>query len=308
MIGSPPLALLAPALEPALRLLGPLSLAAAALVALLVGMASWVWPRRPSWEEWVLAGRRRRQAAPPGAGSPGGWLAAAGSHLPRGLQARLRVELDRAGSGLTAEEFLGRNMAALAAAWLLVVALGSLGWAPLPLLLLAAGLPPLASAAWLVRATRRRRAGILDELPLLVDLMALEQTGGGIGSRRAMELVVARTTGPAAAILRDCLSRSATPGSPSLDGELEGAADHHRIPALQGLAAVVRIQRDEGIATGSPLGNLARGLRDRQRDRLTERGRRALISMLLPVAACILLPFILIVLFPAISQFGRAFS
>ncbi len=284
----------------------PLLLGAAGAAA-LAGLAGWMWPRKRTWGERVVSARRRRLQSGSGKASRPGWLTLAGGRLPTDLRERVRQELDRAGSGLGAEELLGRLLAAEATVLLLLTFLAlTMAW-PAQLLLVVA-LPPLMVAGGLQRSARRRRSAILGELPLLVDLMALEQAGGGIGARRAMELVVARSAGPAAAIIRDCLIRSATPGSPPLDGELERAAANCRVAALAALAAVVRIQRAEGIATGAPLGNLARGLRDRQRDRVTEEGRRALVAMLLPVAACILLPFILIVLFPAISQFGKAFS
>lgn len=282
-------------------------LVGAAAVAVLAALAGWTWPRRRTWGERVAAARRRRLQAPGSADPPRGWLAMAGGRLPRDLRARVRQSLERSGYELGAEELLGRLIAAEAIALVLATLLVLTMSLPVQLLAVVA-VPPLIVAGALQRSARRRRASILGELPLLVDLMALEQAGGGVGARRAMELVVARSAGPAAAIIRDCLTRSATPGSPPLDGELERAAAQYRLPAVAALAAVIRIQRAEGIATGAPLGNLARGLRDRQRDRVTEEGRRALVAMLLPVAACILLPFILIVLFPAISQFGKAFS
>ncbi len=282
-------------------------LVGAAAVAVLAALAGWTWPRRRTWGERVAAARRRRLQAPGSADPPRGWLARAGGRLPRHLRARVRQALDRSGYELGAEELLGRLIAAEAIALVLATLLVLSTSLPVQLLSVVA-VPPLIVAGALQRSARRRRASILGELPLLVDLMALEQAGGGVGARRAMELVVARSAGPAAAIIRDCLTRSATAGSPPLDGELERAAAQYRLATLAALAAVIRIQRAEGIATGAPLGNLARGLRDRQRDRVTEEGRRALVAMLLPVAACILLPFILIVLFPAITQFGKAFS
>jgi Flp pilus assembly protein TadB len=142
----------------------------------------------------------------------------------------------------------------------------------------------------------------------LVDLMALEQRGGGVGARAAIELVVNRLNGEAALLLRGCLTLSAMAGTPQLDRQLEGAADQLGIPALSALAAVVRVQREEGVAASSPLGQLASGLRDRQKDEMLTRGRRALVTMLLPVAFCILLPFLIIILYPALARLTTAFS
>jgi tight adherence protein C len=198
---------------------------------------------------------------------------------------------------------------------LLMVALGCLltalvldGVLPLNFAVLAAVAVPLVGAAEVGQRAGRRRRAILDQLPILVDLMALEQRGGGVGPRTAIELVVNRLEGDAAMLLRSCLTASATAGTPQLDRQLEMSGTQLDIAALSALAAAVRIQREEGIATSSPLGQLARGLRDRQRDDLLSRGRRALVTMLLPVALCILLPFVLIILYPAIERLSTAFG
>ncbi|HVC38513.1 MAG TPA: type II secretion system F family protein [Candidatus Dormibacteraeota bacterium] len=167
---------------------------------------------------------------------------------------------------------------------------------------------PLAVGGRLMQIASRRRRVIEDQLPILVDLMALEQGGGGVGARTAIELVVNRVEGEAALLLRECLTASATAGTPPLDRQLETVSDQLGIPALAALAAVVRIQREEGVSTASPLGQVARGLRDRQRDELMARGRRALVAMLLPVALCILLPFVIIILYPALARLSTAFS
>ncbi len=285
-----------------------LGLLGAVIAGLVTALLVAAWPHPSSWEDRVKAARRRRDNPLANQGPRGSWRTRAGAVWPRHLRSLVQAELERAGSRAPAEEYLGGQIVVEAVTALFLIVAASQGWLSVLGALALAAAPPAVSVLRLARAAAGYRTEIVSELPILVDLMALEQTGGGIGSRRAMELVVARTKGPATSLLRDCLSRSATPGSPALDDELELAAQRHRVPALTALAAVVRMQRQEGIAAGSPLANLARGLRDRQRDQLTERGRRALVSMLLPVAACILLPFILIVLYPAISQFGQVFS
>ncbi|MFZ0168393.1 MAG: hypothetical protein WA695_06950 [Candidatus Dormiibacterota bacterium] len=182
------------------------------------------------------------------------------------------------------------------------------GFLPLNLAVLVVVAVPLGVAAAVGQRAGRRRRAILDQLPILVDLMALEQGGGGVGPRAAIELVVSRLDGEAAILLRNCLASSATAGTPQLDRQLEGAGTQLDISALSALAAAVRIQREEGVSTSSPLGQLARGLRDRQRDELLTRGRRALVTMLLPVALCILLPFVIIILYPALERLSAAFG
>lgn len=119
---------------------------------------------------------------------------------------------------------------------------------------------------------------------------------------------MSRVGGEAAAVLRRCLASSAATGTEPLDRRLEAASSDLQIPSLAALGAVVRLQRQEGISSAAPLGRLARSLRDRQRDDLTARGRRALITMLLPIATCILLPFVLIILYPALERLSGALS
>jgi Flp pilus assembly protein TadB len=189
-----------------------------------------------------------------------------------------------------------------------MLALVAHGVVPATVALLVVAAVPLAVAARVVQLAGRRRRAIGDQLPILVDLMALEQRGGGVGARAAIELVVNRLNGEAALLLRGCLTLSAMAGTPQLDRQLEGAADQLGIPALSALAAVVRVQREEGVAASSPLGQLASGLRDRQKDEMLTRGRRALVTMLLPVAFCILLPFLIIILYPALARLTTAFS
>jgi Flp pilus assembly protein TadB len=232
----------------------------------------------------------------------------AGRLLPAATRSALLSLLQRAGSDANPEQAVAEQllmMLSVAVVLALPAALGLLpAWLAAALVLL---LPPLTGLR-LLRSARNRRWVTLAQLPILVDLMALEQSGGGVGARRAMELVVARVRGDGAAILRDCLSRSAASGTPPLDHQLDDRAERLRIPALAACGPVIRLQREEGIATASPFGSLARSLRDRQRDDLTTRGRRALVSMLLPVALCILLPFILIILYPALERLAGAFQ
>jgi tight adherence protein C len=228
--------------------------------------------------------------------------------LPASVRGAMSGRLNRAGIALPLEAMISVSLLLMVALAFLLTALVLNGVLPLNVAVLAAVSIPLVGAAELGQRAGRRRRAILDQLPILVDLMALEQRGGGVGPRTALELVVNRLEGDAATLLRSCLTSSATAGTPQLDRQLEMAGTQLDIAALSALAAAVRIQREEGVATSSPLGELARGLRDRQRDELLSRGRRALVTMLLPVALCILLPFVIIILYPAIERLSMAFG
>lgn len=295
----------------------PLVVAGALAIGAGAGASVWLWPGRPTWTGWVArrtAHRRTPAGERPKHGLPllGRTVATgellAGRLLPGATRSALLGLLQRGGVDSSPEQVVMEQILITLGAAVLLAIPAIMGVIPVwPVVLVVVLLPP-ARGLRLLRAARNRRWATLAQLPVLVDLMALEQSGGGVGARRAMELVVARVRGDAAAILRDCLSRSAASGTPPVDRQMEDVAQSMRMPALAALAAVIRLQREEGISTASPLGNLARSLRDRQRDDLTSRGRRALVSMLLPVALCILLPFILIILYPALERLAGAFQ
>lgn len=292
-------------------------LLSAAFLAALAGFLAAAWPRRPTADQWLRRRTLRRSSASRiGHHRGSGWLSLAlarigGSvnrRLPAATRAALSGLLERAGISTEPETMVSLTLlltVVLASAMLALVVRGLL---PASVAVLAVLAVPLAVAARVVQLAGRRRRAITDQLPILVDLMALEQGGGGVGARTAIELVVNRLSGEAALVLRACLASSAMAGTPQLDRQLEGTAEELGIPALSALAAVVRVQREEGVSASSPLGQLASGLRDRQRDEMLSRGRRALVTMLLPVALCILLPFVIIILYPALARLSTAFS
>jgi Flp pilus assembly protein TadB len=303
----------------ALNLAGPyrgvfVGVAGAAALALAAEVIFAAWPRRQTLDEWLDSRAESRMSSAEAQprhllNRPVRVVVRAIEPLVPAQSARwLAVRLRSAAREDLPQELL--------ASWLLVFALASclltgpalLGLIPVSMIVPIAMAPVLLDLSRLLRAGANRRAAIVAQIPILVDLMSLEQSGGGVSSRRAMELVVSRVRGEAAGVLRTCLAGSATAGTPPLDAQLEQAAQELGVPALAALAAVVRLQRQEGISTAAPLGRLARGLRDRQRDDLTTRGRRALVTMLFPVAICILLPFVIIVLYPALERLSGALA
>ncbi|MGH7642161.1 MAG: hypothetical protein ACRENX_03960 [Candidatus Dormibacteria bacterium] len=289
----------------------------AATLATLAGLLVAAWPRRPTIDEWLRSRAQHRSSASPSAKwyGRGRWhrtlLRLGGSvdrRLPRAARSSLSRLLTRATINAAPEIVVSLTLllTVVVAGTMVTLAVDSLVPASLSVLSVAA--VPLLVVARIAQLAAQRRRAIADQLPLLVDLMALEQGGGGVGPRTAIELVVSRLNGEAAMVLRECLTASAMTGTPQLDQQLEAAAESLAIPALSALAAVVRVQREEGVSVTSPLGQLASGLRDRQRDEMLSRGRRALVTMLLPVALCILLPFVIIILYPALARLSSAFS
>ncbi len=289
----------------------------AAALATLAGFLAAAWPRRPSMEEWlrVRSTRRsseRRERRRSWYGRARAVVVRLGGstirHSPTGIQSAVSGLLQRAGIATQPEILVSLTLLLTFVMTCVMVALVDTGLFPPSLAVIAVMATPLLVGGRVVRIASRRRKAIIDQLPILVDLMALEQGGGGVGARTAIELVVNRLHGEAAAVLRECLALSAMAGTPQLDRQLETAAMQLGIPAFAALAAVVRIQREEGVSATTPLGQLASGLRDRQKDEMISRGRKALVTMLLPVGLCILLPFVIIILFPAVDRLSTAFS
>ncbi len=294
------------------------ALAAAAVLAVIVATTVALLPARPRYRQWVEH-RRVRAPAPPGT------LDARPTHrgaerllgtVARPLRAgpgtpglvRLRRPLRRAGISTPPDLWL----AAVVTGTLTVAALeaitATLGWFELPLAV--ATLPPAAvpllAGAAVIRRGRLRHLVLNGQLPLLAELVVLEQTAGGLGLRSALERVVQHVGGPASDCLRDCLIASAGVGTPALEVWIEAAAAEEGCPALAALATVVRLQRTEGMTAAQPLRQLAATLRDQQRDALLAQGKRAVVQMLVPMGVCILLPFITLILFPAFVRIGGA--
>jgi len=294
------------------------ALAAAAVLALIVGITVALVPARPRYRQWV-AHRRVRAPAALGAAGAGPRDRRAGRLLETvarplldgpgavGL-ARLRQPLRRAGISTPPDLWLAAVVAGTLAVAVLAVAAVMLGWLGLPLVTagLLPGAVPLLAGAEVVRRGRLRRLVLHGQLPLLAELVVLEQTAGGLGLRSALERVVQHVGGPASDCLRECLIASAGVGTPPLDAWIDGAAAEQGLPALAVLATVVRLQRTEGMTAAHPLRQLAATLRDEQRDTLLAHGKRAVIQMLIPMGVCILLPFITLILFPAFVRIGGA--
>ncbi|MCU1358009.1 MAG: pilus assembly protein [Acidimicrobiales bacterium] len=142
------------------------------------------------------------------------------------------------------------------------------------------------------RAVRRRA----DDLPELIDLFVLAASAGlPVGS--ALSLIAARAP-PA---LASALGRSAaaTRHGASVDDALLGldrdlgAAGHELVSALR-----------DAVRTGSPLLPMLREVsataRDRRRRQAEERIRRLPVTMLFPLACCILPAAVLLALVPVL--------
>lgn len=215
------------------------------------------------------------------------------------LGARLDGAIERAG-WVESPQRLAVLGAALAGCGAVLGAALSIQLAPLGL---AAGtcVVPLA----LLRAGGRRRARLAGELTPLLELFTLELSAGG-SALAALGSVSVQVESELARELRRMLIASQVAGSQGFESRLVEYSERADLPELATLATVLAASRDFG--TGAALGvrALASDLRRAQRRELIARSRSALNHVLLPAAATVLLPFLGVLMFPAVSVLERS--
>jgi Flp pilus assembly protein TadB len=225
-----------------------------------------------------------------------------------GLAASLRRQMERAGWVETPERFC----AAVAAAGLGLGVLGAstataLGGPAATILAIAGALAAPALAAYALHAAaRRRRLILLGQLAPLLELVSLELSAGG-SAVSALGTVTGKAGGQLAADLRGLLVATQVSGSLPFEARLDGYADLHGLTPLRTLAALLRTAREYGSGVGEGIRALAADLRRARRRQLIAASRRALNRVLVPAAVGVLLPFVAILLYPAVSTLMGAF-
>ena len=228
--------------------------------------------------------------------------------VARGALERLAVLLDRAGRRERPEQFL----ALLAAAAMGVAIAGGAAGAlrdpatALALAVLAFALTAFAILHRLWRGGRARRARLLAELAPTLELMSLELSGGN-SPHGAIAAVTARTDGELSRELRRLLAAASVSCGGSFESRLAALATRLDLPPLAALAAVMATSRDYGSGVGQGVRALAVDLRRGQRREVIATSRRALTRVLLPAGVGVLLPFMAILLFPAVSTLAESF-
>jgi Flp pilus assembly protein TadB len=288
----------------------PLVLAAAgsAGAAVAIGIAGAAWrPRKAAAERWLERRRAPAAARPsPLAASP---ISSFWPRLTRRFATTLGPDLARAAWSETPERLLvGIALSSLAAALTVAGASTTLDLPAGPALTVCAlAAPPLLWWRSLLAAGRRRRERLAAEAAPLLELLCLE-LGGGASLGSALESVAARLNGELVRDLRPLLVGARVSGGQSLQERLDAYADLHRLPALKSLAALCAMSRDYGSGAAQGARALAADLRREQRRRLIVVSRRALNRVLIPSAIGILLPFIGVLLFPAVVTLLRNLS
>ena len=162
-----------------------------------------------------------------------------------------------------------------------------------------------ASVAFALRsAIERRRRRLARELAPLLELFVLELGGGG-SAFSALGSVTMQLEGELAAELRRLLIASQVSGSATFEARLRDYADRLQISALGSLATILVASREYGTGVTQGVRALAADLRRHQRRELIAHSRRALNHVLFPAAIGVLLPFLAILLFPAVTALQR---
>ena len=223
------------------------------------------------------------------------------------LASGIQPDLERAGWKETPQRLVAGVLAAAGAAALVGTGVGVMiaGEGALVLGPVAAALPPLVAWRALLAAGRRRRERLRAELAPLLELLCLE-LGAGSSLTAAVESVVTKLQGDLADDLRPLLVGAQLSGSATLQERLDRYGTMHRLPAVKSLAALCGTSREYGSGAAQGARALAADLRRAQRRELIAESRRALNRVLLPSAAGILLPFMGVLLFPAISTLAHS--
>ena len=155
------------------------------------------------------------------------------------------------------------------------------------------------------KAIVRRRRRLAGELVPLLELFTLELSGGG-SALAALGSVCVQVESDLAIELRRMIVASQVAGSASFESRLLEYAGRQELAALSTLATILAASRDYGTAASQGVRALATDLRRAQRRELIAQSRRALNNVLLPAAVAVLLPFLGVLMFPAVSVLQRS--
>jgi pilus assembly protein TadC len=131
-------------------------------------------------------------------------------------------------------------------------------------------------------------------------LFTLELGGGG-SPVSALGSVTLQVQGELAADLRRLLIASQVTGSASFESRLVEYSERLEIPAIGSLATILAAGREYGTGAVQGVRALSTDLRRAQRRDLIAQSRRALNHVLLPAAIGVLLPFLAVLMFPAVT-------
>lgn len=283
-----------------------LALAAAAGACATVAALAALDPLRAAGARELLA--RRGAQGRPAVGDQArstflkGWLAGPVRWLGRRLELAGRPEPAEKAAVVAAATTVAAALAAgitagIAVGTVVGVVAGLAGAGAFPVLLLSR----------LRAAATVRRERLLGQLVPLLELMSLELSGGA-SPLPALEAVLARSRSELGSEIRSQLIGSRVAGSASFESRLSAMAERLDLPPLHTLAMILGLSRDYGSGVSQGVRALVADLRRARRRQVIEVSRSALNRVLVPAAFGILLPFMSILLFPAVAVLSRSFG
>ena len=158
----------------------------------------------------------------------------------------------------------------------------------------------------LTSAIRLRRRRLAGELVPILELFSIELSAGG-SPMAALGSVAMQVEGELARDVRRLLMASQVAGSQSFESRLFVYAEKLDIPPLASLSTILAASREYGIGVVQGVRALATDMRRAQRRELIAHSRRALNHVLFPAAVGVLMPFLAVLLFPAVTTLTRSF-
>lgn len=266
--------------------------------------------RRPSLEQRLAPHLRPKTASSrlltaPSSGAGRLTRAALVLGYLRGGPGTLPRRLERAGRGLSVEQFRVEQLLWGAAGTAVGALTGVLAQAVIPvpgsvlLVVLGAAAGVLGREQWLAAAIRRREERVLTELPTVAELLALS-VGAGEGASGALARVAGVCQGALAEELRRVLAQAHS--GAGLVPALEGMARRSDLPAVARFVDGLAVAVERGTPLGEVLRAQAHDVRESSRRRLMESGGRREVLMMVPVVFLVLPLTVLFALFPVLTM------
>ncbi len=204
--------------------------------------------------------------------------------------------------GMSAPQFRGQQLATGAVAFAAFPAMNLLGVHPLGVwpvwVWLGAFGAGFAAPSWQLNGRlRARRAAVLAELPVTLDLFVIAASAG-LSPEQALVEAGRQLSGVLGAGLRD-VAREAGLGTAGYAEGLQVLAEREGIAELRSLADAWRLSHAQALPLAPAMLALSETVRDRRRARLVEEGGKAVVRMLFPVALFIFPVFLVVLLYPA---------
>ena len=231
------------------------------------------------------------------------------SLTPRNYVLQVHHKLLLAGLSTTirAEEFITAQAAAVAVglgAAVAGVALLDLSTSRSTLVLvLFPGIGALAPSSWLSRKVQERKDAILNDLPDVVDLLAIS-VEAGVGFEGALEVVCAHFDSPLAQELSRTLKEMEL-GLPRREA-LQNLKKRTEVPDLANFVLALTQADALGMPIGRILHTQAKEMRNKRRQRAREKAAKLPVKILFPLILFIFPAVLIVILGPAMVSVAKA--